>query len=102
VKRVWRIINHPLGALFRFFDGSLFRFKDERSVPRCPRLTLILAVNPIEWSPRFVGRPVYLTGGGDDGEAFVVVMHTPILARGESRSLPVQIETKPDRSDTGH
>lgn len=82
----WRgrgIVDQPLGAFTRFCDSCLFITKDDVSVSWSPRLTLIFAINPIEWAPRFIGRVVYLASCCNYRKAFVIVtvIHTCILAR---------------------
>jgi hypothetical protein len=78
-----RIIDQPAGAFVGFCDGCLFRCKDHHSVSWSPRLTLILAIDPKEWAPRFIRRGIDLTSGCSYCETFIVVngIHISILAR---------------------
>jgi hypothetical protein len=79
----WGIVDQPPGAFAGFRNCRFFTGEDDIAVSWRPRLTLIAAVNPVEWAPRLIGRVIYLTGRCNYGEAFVIVtvIHTSILTR---------------------
>lgn len=80
--RGWGIVDQPLGAFIGFRDRCLFIRKDDVSVSWSPRLTLIFAINPIQRTPRFIGRVVYLARCCNYRKSFVIVsfIHSCILA----------------------
>jgi len=70
--RGWGIVDQPLGAFTGFCDSCLLSLKDDVSVSRGPCLTLIRAINPIEWAPRFIGRLINLASCCNYRKTFVI------------------------------